>query len=50
MKKHYPTYFDETALLYDEIAVSAGTRGCQMILDPEELIRYTGAQWADVTI
>ncbi len=32
MKKHYPTYFDETAVLWDEIAVSAGERGHQMCL------------------
>ena len=40
MKKKYPTYIDETALLYDEIAVSGGTRGLQMILKPENLIDY----------
>ena len=37
MKKKYPTYFDETCELYDEIAVSAGARGHQMILSPEAL-------------
>ncbi len=40
MKKKYPTYIDETALLYDEIAVSGGARGLQMVLDPERLIEY----------
>ena len=34
MKKKYPTYIDETATLFDEIAVSAGVRGCQIILNP----------------
>ena len=48
MKKKYPTFFDETALLYDEIAVSAGTRGCQMIVHPESLASYTDAVFADV--
>lgn len=37
MKKKYPTYFDETCVLWDEIAVSAGARGHQMILPPEAL-------------
>ena len=32
MKKQFPTYIDETAVLYEEIAVSAGIRGCQMLL------------------
>lgn len=49
MKKKYPTYFDETCLLHEEIAVSAGERGHQMILDPNELINLIGAQCADIT-
>ena len=40
MKKKYPTFIDETALLYDEIAVSGGARGLQMVLAPEKLIDY----------
>lgn len=43
MKKKYPTYIEETALLFDEISVSAGARGCQVMLNPEELIEYVGA-------
>ena len=49
MKKPYPICFDETALLYDEIAVSAGSRGCQILLDPEQLIQYVNGRCADVT-
>ena len=40
MKKKYPTFMDETALLYDEIAVSGGARGVQMVLNPEQLMEY----------
>ena len=40
MKKQYPTFMDETAILYDEIAISGGARGLQMILNPEELMEY----------
>ncbi len=43
MKKKYPTYIEETALLFDEISISAGARGCQVMLNPEELIEYVGA-------
>lgn len=43
MKKKYPTYIEETAVLFDKIAVSAGIRGCQMFLNPEDLITYTDA-------
>ena len=49
MKKKYPTHFDETCILYDEIAVSAGERGHQMILNPEELVKLVGARLADIT-
>lgn len=49
MKKKYPTYMDETAILFEEIAVSAGARGHQMILPPEPLAQYIGAALPDLT-
>ena len=49
MKKKYPTWIDETAMLYDEIAVSAGVRGAQIIINPEALKTFTEAVYADVT-
>lgn len=50
MKKHYPTCIDETAQLFDEIAVSAGTRGEQLILAPDELAAFVEAKYADLTV
>lgn len=44
MKKKFPTYIDETCILFDEIAVSAGARGKKVLLAPDDLIAYTGAQ------
>ena len=44
MKKKFPTYIDETCILFDEIAVSAGARGKQIILAPHDLIAYTSAE------
>ncbi len=38
-KKAYPVYVDETALLFDKISVSAGTRGTQVILSPDDYLR-----------
>lgn len=38
-KKPFPVYVDETAQLFDEISVSAGARGMQMLLAPAELLR-----------
>lgn len=49
MRKKYPTYFDETCILWDEIAVSAGERGHQMILPPEALATLVGANMVDLT-
>ena len=43
MKKKFPTYIDETCILFDEIAVSAGARGKQIIPSPDDLISYTAA-------
>ena len=48
MKKPFPTVIDETALLWDEIAVSAGKRGLQVILNPCDLISYISAVSADI--
>lgn len=50
MKKQYPTFLDETCILYEEIAVSAGERGHQMLLNPEDLAKITNATYADITI
>lgn len=50
MKKQYPTFFDETCILWDEIAVSAGARGHQMILPPEALAQLVGAKLADIIL
>ena len=48
MKKAFPTYVDETAQLCDKIAVSAGMRGEQMILRPDDLLGLAGAVYADL--
>ena len=49
MKKPFPTYMDETAQLYDEVGVSAGCRGCQILLAPDDLIDYVNLTLADLT-
>jgi Cys-tRNA(Pro)/Cys-tRNA(Cys) deacylase len=43
MKKKYRTFFEKSALDFEKIAVSAGVRGMQMILNPKELIEFTDA-------
>ena len=50
MKKKFPTFFDETVTLYDEITVSAGVRGCQLLLSGAELLSFVDAQVAVLTV
>ncbi len=50
MKKKFPTFVDETVELLEEVSISAGVRGCQILLRPEDLLSFTGAQTADLTV
>lgn len=49
MKKRYHTFIDETAVLFDKLAVSAGARGEQILLAPQSLIDFIGALSVGVT-
>jgi Cys-tRNA(Pro)/Cys-tRNA(Cys) deacylase len=42
-KKDYPVFVDETAILFDVISVSAGTRGTQILLSPNDYLRVVNA-------
>ena len=48
MKKRFPTYFHNTVLDQEKIYVSAGVRGLQIEIAPEELVRYVEAAVVDV--
>jgi Cys-tRNA(Pro)/Cys-tRNA(Cys) deacylase len=47
-KKAYPVYVDETVILFDQISVSAGTRGTQLILNPEDYLKAAKALYVPV--
>ena len=49
MKKKYPVYIDETASLFDVIAVSGGQRGVQVMLSPDSLREYVGGVFCDIS-
>ena len=49
MKKKYPTFIDETAQLCDMIYVSAGIRGMQVGMNPNDLQVFTSSIFADLT-
>ncbi len=48
MKKQYPTVIHESAKDLDEMIISGGRIGSQIILKPDDLIRAARAQYADV--
>ena len=48
MKKAFPTFVDESALLHERIFVSAGRIGRQVELAPRDLAALTGARFADL--
>jgi Cys-tRNA(Pro)/Cys-tRNA(Cys) deacylase len=48
MKKPYPIFIHETCQLFDQIYISAGQRGLQLKLNPEDLIKMVDAEVCDV--
>jgi Cys-tRNA(Pro)/Cys-tRNA(Cys) deacylase len=48
MKKTFPTFVHETCQLYDLIFVSAGQRGLQFKINPEDLIKITASEVCDL--
>ena len=50
MKKKFTTYIDETAMLFDAIAVSGGMRGVQLIVSPDALLAFVDGTYAELTV
>lgn len=48
MKKPLPTLIDESVILHERIYVSAGVRGLQIAIAPNDLIGFVGATVADI--
>lgn len=49
MKKKFPTYFDASAAELDELTVSAGVKGIQLLVAREDIVRFVGATLVSVT-
>jgi Cys-tRNA(Pro)/Cys-tRNA(Cys) deacylase len=47
-KKNYPVYIEETAQLFDVISISAGARGTQMLLSPDDYRRAVSGIYAAI--
>lgn len=50
MKKLFPTYIEEMATLEKNITISAGKRGLQIELNPNDLSTLTKAKFADLIL
>jgi Cys-tRNA(Pro)/Cys-tRNA(Cys) deacylase len=48
-KKDYPVYIDETAQLFEVISVSAGVRGTQILLAPDDYLRAVKGSYAAIS-
>ncbi len=49
MKKAYPTFIDETAQLFDEIILSGGKPGTQIVVNPDTLVEFIQATYCMLT-
>jgi Cys-tRNA(Pro)/Cys-tRNA(Cys) deacylase len=47
-KRDYPVYVEETAQLFDVIAVSAGVRGMQIVLAPDDYLRAVSGRYGGI--
>ncbi len=50
IKKRHRTFIHESALTKDEIMISAGIRGLQIVIKPEDLIKHVDMEVADIIV
>lgn len=50
MKKKFDTYFDKTCENFEKITVSAGVRGCQLLLSAKDIVKFTNAKINSLTL
>ncbi len=50
MKKLFPTYIDQSALSFEKIYISAGVRGEQIVIAPNDLVKVTKAETVDLIL
>lgn len=48
MKKQFPTYIEELSMLEETIVISAGKRGLQIVINPQDLAKATALVFADL--
>lgn len=50
MKKKFPTFINSTATDFEKITVSAGIKGCQLLVNTTELVSFTSSKLVDLTV
>lgn len=50
LKKPFPAIFDETAILFEEIIISGGRIGAQILMNPMDLPKVIDCRFEDITI
>ncbi len=50
MKKKFPTFIDQSALNFEKIYISAGVRGEQIVIAPQDLVKASGATVTDLIL
>jgi Cys-tRNA(Pro)/Cys-tRNA(Cys) deacylase len=48
IRREYPVYIEETVAIWEQIGISAGAKGMQLVLAPEDLVRITSARVVDI--
>lgn len=48
-KKPFPVFADATLVQHESVAVSAGVRGTQIVLDPRDYVRAVGAKLGPIS-
>lgn len=46
--RSYPVFIEETAMLWETIGISAGAKGMELTLAPEDLVYMTSAKLVDI--
>lgn len=49
MKKSFPTFIDEGCRAFEQITVSAGVRGAQLLVNVDELVNFVKAKICEIT-
>ena len=50
LRRTFPVFIDETVEIWSEVGISAGAKGVEILIAPEDLIAVTSAQLVDLAV